>query len=64
MFNLELFKSTDNPWTSFVFNQAFDAYFPIVYPHNQYGAEGLLNPFSFINNLEEKEIIKQCICHI
>ena len=56
LFNTALFLTETNPLPQQIFAKAFDAYFFLHYPHNQYQQEGILNPFHFLNNISENKV--------
>lgn len=56
LFDHSLFAHTEKPFPNLVFAKNFDAYFFVQYPHNAYQQEGPLNPFSFLNNIDEKTV--------
>jgi hypothetical protein len=54
-----LFADGTEPWPNQVFQQDFDAYFWLSYPPFEYSATEVFNPFSFMNNLDERTIYIQ-----
>jgi hypothetical protein len=55
-FSTDLFLNSDSPWPNHVFEKDFDAYFLLNYPPFQYIETEVHNPFSFLNNINERTI--------
>jgi hypothetical protein len=56
LFDSEYFVKGHSPWPNQVFYKDFDAYFLLSYPPFQYSVTEVHNPFSFLNNIDERTI--------
>jgi hypothetical protein len=59
LIDASLFGNGLEPWPNQVFQKDFDAYFWLSYPVFEYVETEVFNPFSFMNNLDERTIYIQ-----